>query len=212
MSLARARDLAVLPFAAALAISLAAGPAQVSSTARQMSPRTVTSSGMAVAGGTVTSAGGAAMPGVTVDLYAWPSDAVLQALRPGQLVPTTRLATATTSSTGKYMLKVPAAMLKAAAVESGDANLEIFSAAGGIWFLSYQTGSLPAQPSAPATVNLSPALGVNCGKNGSGQPYGFSGFSKLRQRNPAWAIVGQGYIAPSKKTLGDACSSSTTRL
>lgn len=34
------------------------------------------SSGMAVAGGTVTSASGVAMAGQTVDLYAWPSDAI----------------------------------------------------------------------------------------------------------------------------------------
>lgn len=92
------------------------------------------------------------MPGVTVDLYAWPSDAVLLALKPGHLVPTTLLATATTSSAGKYMLRVPAAKLKAAAVESGYANIEIFSAVGGFWFFPYQTDSLPGRPSAPVTV------------------------------------------------------------
>lgn len=204
MSLARARNLTILPFAAALAMSLAVGPAQAGSTAQQMSPGTVTSLGLAVAGGTVASASGAAMGGQTVDLYAWPSDAVLQALKPGQLVPTTLLATATTSSAGKYMLKVLAAKLKAAAVESGYANLEIFSAVGGIRFLSYQTSRLPTWPSAPATVNLSPAIGVNCGKDSLGRPFTFSGFRKLKQRNPAWAIVGQGYIAQSSKTHGDS--------
>jgi hypothetical protein len=40
-------------------------------------------SGMAVAAGTVTSASGGAMPGATVDLYAWPSDAVLKVMKPG---------------------------------------------------------------------------------------------------------------------------------
>lgn len=105
------------------------------------------SSGVAVAGGTVTSASGTAMPGVTVDLYAWPSDAVLLALKPGHLVPTTLLATATTSSAGKYMLRVPAAKLKAAAVESGYANIEIFSAVGGFYSIAYTAISyLPREP------------------------------------------------------------------
>lgn len=120
------------------------------------------------------------------------------------LVPTTLLATATTSSAGTYMLRVPAAKLKAAAVESGYANLEIFSAVGGLWFLSYLADSLQAHPSAPVTVNLRPDLGVNCGKDSLGRPYAFSGFIKLKQRNPAWAVVGQGYIAPSTKTRGDS--------
>ncbi len=157
----------------------------------------------AVAGGTVTGAGGVAMAGVAVDLYAWPSDAVLQAMKPGALAQTTLLGTATTSGTGKYMLRVPAAKLKAAAVESGYANLEVFSAVGGIWFLSYQASSLPSHPSAPVTVNLSPDVGVKCGKDSLGRPYAFSGFVKLKQLKPAWATVGQGYINPVRKTKGD---------
>jgi len=77
-------------------------------------PPQTTSFGVAVAGGAAISTSGAAMSGQTVDLYAWPSDAVLQALKPGQLVPTTLLATATTNSAGRYLLRVPAAKLKAA--------------------------------------------------------------------------------------------------
>jgi hypothetical protein len=60
-----------------------------------------------VATGIITSPGGAAMPGVTVDLYTWPPDAVLSAMRPGQAVPRALLATATTSSAGSYALQVP---------------------------------------------------------------------------------------------------------
>jgi hypothetical protein len=40
-------------------------------------PASSASSEAAVAAGTVTSPSGTAMPGVVVDLYAWPSDAVL---------------------------------------------------------------------------------------------------------------------------------------
>jgi hypothetical protein len=154
---------------------------------------------MAVAGGIVTSASGAAMPGATVSLYAWPSNAVLKALRPGTVVPTTLLATATTSSAGKYMLRVPAAQLEAAAVESGYANLEIYSAVGGFWFFPYQAGSLPGRPSAAVTVNLSSKKRFSCGKDQYGQAYLTAGFDKERQRNPAWATVGQGYIAKHGK-------------
>src|ERR1700678_2813086 len=52
------------------------------------SPRAALSD-VAVAAGTVTNASGTTMTGQTVDLYAWPSDATLQALKPGQFVPTT---------------------------------------------------------------------------------------------------------------------------
>ena len=68
------------------------------------------SSGAAVAAGAITSPTGLAMPGVAVDLYAWPSDAVLNAMKPGEFVPTTLLATATTNNAGEYMLRVPPAV------------------------------------------------------------------------------------------------------
>jgi hypothetical protein len=142
------------------------------------------------------------MPGVTVDLYAWPSDAVLNAMKPGELVPTTLLATATTDNAGGYMLRVQAARLKAAAVESGYANLEIYSPAGGIWFFPYQTGPLPARQSAPVTVDLGKPKWP-CGYDSVGQPYGFSGFKLQRDRAPAWAVVGQGYIVRQRRTAGD---------
>ena len=144
------------------------------------------------------------MGGQTVDLYAWPSDAVLQALKPGQLVPTTLLATATTNSAGQYLLKVPLAKLKAAAVKSSYANLEIFSAVGGIWFFPYQTGSLPGRPQATVTVPRSPDLGVKCGVDDLNRPLAFTGFAKQKQLNPANAVVGQGYIVQQRtKTKGD---------
>ena len=117
-------------------------------------------------------------------------------------VPTKLLATATTSSTGQYTLQVPAAALKAAAVESGYANLEIDSPSG-IRFLSYQTTTLPAHSSAPVTVNLSAKKSKwSCGYNSNGAAYGFTGFAFQRPRAKAWAVVGQGYVA-GKKTAGD---------
>src|ERR1700729_1581995 len=117
MPLARARNLAALTSGGLLALSLTASSAHAG--ARASSPTAATSGTAAVAGGTVTSITGAAMGNQTVDLYAWPSDAVLKAMKPGQMVPTTLLATATTNRTGKYLLMVPTTKLKAAAVESG---------------------------------------------------------------------------------------------
>ncbi len=204
MRLARARSLMVVASGVLLALSMTTSSAYAGARASNFATTEATSDMASVAGGTVTSASGATMPSVAVDLYAWPSDAVLKAMKPGALVPTTLLTTATTNSAGKYMLQVPAASLKAAAVESGYANLEIFSAVGGIWFLSYQTGSLSARPSAPATVNLTAKTKLPCGLNGQHRPYSFKGWNLLRERNPAWAVVGQGYIVKSKKTTGDA--------
>jgi len=192
----RSRNLAAATSGLALALSLAVGPVY----ADQVSATTTTvTSGMAVAGGVVTGVSGAAMPGAVIDLYAWPSDAVLKAMKVGQLVPTTLLASATTNSAGEYMLRVPAARLKAAAVESGYANLEIASVAAGFWFFPYQTDTLPAYPPGPVTANLTSNKHPICGsKNG----LSFTGFALLRERQPAWAVVGQGYISPSKKTAG----------
>jgi hypothetical protein len=161
------------------------------------------SSAAMVATGTVTSASGTAMPGAEVDLYAWPSDAVQSGLTPGETVPTTLLATATTNQAGQYALQVPAAKLKAAAVASGYANLEIFSAVGGFWFFSYQTDMLPTRPSAPVIVNLGgKKKPPSCGLTPQHRLYFFTSFKFLRKKANAWAVVGQGYIL-KKKTKGD---------
>jgi hypothetical protein len=171
-------------------------------TAAASSPSGAASSGVTVATGTITSSSGAAMPGVTVKLYAWPSDAVLSAMKPGQQVPTTLLATTTTSATGTYTLQVPHASLKAAAVNAGYANLEVGTAVG-FWFFPYQTGPAAGQPSVPVTVNLGQNSKWACGYDSQGRPYGFSGFRLERTRAPAWAVVGQGYIIRRKHTKGD---------
>lgn len=168
-------------------------------------PGDAASSFAAVATGTVTGASGAALPGVAVDLYAWPSDAVLAAMRPGGAVPTTLLATATTNNAGKYTLRVPVAGLKAAAVEPGYANLEIFSPVG-LWFLPYQTNALPARPAAPVTVNLGRKSPPSCGISNDRRPYNFTGFMLERQMAPAWAVVAEGYIIRQKQTSGDYVS------
>jgi hypothetical protein len=204
MQFVRIRNLAVLTSGAVLAASLAAGPAQARP---RPATDTAPSAGMAaVASGTVTGASGAAMPGATVQLIAWPSSRALGALKIGEVVPTKLLATATTSQTGSYMLQVPVAQLEAAAVDSGNANLEVFSPAGGFWFLPYQTDSLPARAPAPAIVDLSSkSKKPSCGINPDGRPYGFTGFVKERKRPQALAVVGQAYIVHSRtgKTDGD---------
>jgi hypothetical protein len=170
MSLARARNLAVLPFATLLAIALTVSPGHASADTAVPSGMTV------VATGTITGSSGAAMADEPVSLLAWPSDVVLKAMNVGQQVPTTVLATATTNSAGNYTLQVPVAKLKAAAVSSGYANLEVFSAVGGFFFLPYQTGLLPAHPASPVTVNLSQKKGLSCGVDPDGQLYNFTGF------------------------------------
>ena len=159
------------------------------------------SSSVTVATGTITSPSGAAMPGVTVDLYAWPSDAVLSAIMPGQQVPTTLLTTTTASATGTYSLQVAETSLKAVAVDTGYANLEIQTAVG-FWFFPYQTDPPPGQSPGPVTVNLGQSKWA-CGYDSRGRPYGFSGFRLERPRAPAWAVVGQGYIVKQQHTKGD---------
>jgi hypothetical protein len=185
----------------ALVASLTAGSAQAAAgTGNSLRPGTA--AGMAaIAGGTVTGASGAAMPGVTIELYAWPSDRVLAAMKPGQPVPATLLAASTTSRAGTYLLRVPESELQAAA-PSDFANLEIRSALGGSRFLSYPMGTLPAWLSAPVTVNLNDKSSPDCGSDAQ-HPYGITGFALLRQLKPAPTIIGQGYIVQQKKTAGD---------
>jgi hypothetical protein len=216
MSFASLRNVAILLVTALLALPLTitsahagvrAGAKLVSSGTTPSSEETFSASVGAsnmtsVAGGTVTGAGSAPVAGAVIDLYAWPSDAVLMSMKIGAQVPTTLLATAITSKVGKYVLRVPMANLKAAAVESGYANLEITSTGGAVWFLSYQTSSPHAGPSAPVTVNVT-AHGHLCGMNKDGEYYAGSPFVKLRQLKAAPAIVGQGYIGPVK-TAGDS--------
>ena len=72
-------------------------------------PSDAAPSGVTVAAGAITSPSGAALSGVKVSLNAWPTDAVLSAMKPGQAVPRSLLATATTSSAGSYTLEVPQA-------------------------------------------------------------------------------------------------------
>lgn len=54
-------------------------------------PSGAASSGVTVATGTITSASGTATPGVAVSLYAWPADATVHTMKPGQMVPDTLL-------------------------------------------------------------------------------------------------------------------------
>ncbi len=88
-----------------VAVSLTGNPAHAGARTGNFAATAATAGMAAVAGGTVTSASGAAVPGVAVDLYAWPSDAVLSSLKPGVLVPTTLLGTATTSSSRQVEAK-----------------------------------------------------------------------------------------------------------
>jgi hypothetical protein len=184
---------AAIALSSALAVALPAAQASASSE-------------VTVATGTVTGTTGQAVPGETVALYAWPSDEVLHALAPGQAVPWTELASTTTSSAGSYTLTVPSAALQAAAVESGWANLTIYTASGQ-WNFSYLTDPAVGQSYQQVTVNLtSGKKRPNCGTytvDGNKEPYTFSGWSALRARPPANATVGQGYVIPSKKTQGD---------
>jgi hypothetical protein len=179
---------------------LAAGSAVAGTTGSQGFSST------AVAAGTVTAASGAAMPGLTVDLYAWPSDAVVSALRPGTMVPMTLLASTTTDAAGGYSLIVPAARLAASAPEDGWANLEIDSPGGGLWFFSYPAGKQAGEHAATVTVNLGSSKNSHpwpCGYSAKNVAYGAVGPIYLHKRAPVWATVGQGYIVRDRQDRGD---------
>lgn len=89
--------------------------------------------------------------GAVVDLYAWPSDKVLQALKPGQDVPRTLISSAKTSSSGAFSLTVSATTLSTVAVSGAYANLEVDSGTS-FWFITR-----PVTDSTPAVVQLTGA-------------------------------------------------------
>jgi hypothetical protein len=150
-------------------------------------------SGPVVADGTVTSHG-QAVPGAVVNLYAWPSDSVLQALKPGQKVPEKLLASATTASGGGYAFAVPKATLDAAAVSQGWANLEVDTVGGASWDFAYHTDQAKT-----VTVNLRLSGIPQCPRGTLGDGWFYS-----HQLSKALDTVGQGYILKSPKTRGDS--------
>jgi hypothetical protein len=171
------------------------------------------SSGLTVATGQITGVSGQALPGLKVDLYAWPTDAQLKSVPQGKRVPWKLMDSTTTSSSGSYSLQAGQAALKAAAAGTGSANLVVYTAAGQSWFpYRIQSGAHPAYQ--PATVNVTSTAKPNCGTytvDGHKIPYLFSGYFKERQRAAAWAVVGQGYIVRSSGTRGDTLTFKYTR-
>jgi hypothetical protein len=150
-------------------------------------------SGRVIARGKVTGVSGHAMPGATVRLYAWPSDRVLQRLKPGQAIPMTLLATAKATSSGTYQLRASAKALLKAAVYNGYANLEIDSGTAS-WSLPYRASTASPADSPAATANV-PTVNLS-----SRIPSRFPppcSWVYVKQLKPAWTQVGQGYVLTS---------------
>jgi hypothetical protein len=143
-----------------------------------------------VASGTATTSSGSAVRGASVDLYAWPSAKVLQALKPGQDVPRTLVATATANSAGKFSLSLAPGTLSAHAVSSGLANLEADSGSA-TWFFSTDA----AKP-ASTTIRLTGA--------GTEPPDYCTPWKEVKNLGIEPAIVGQAYIASNYKHVTDS--------
>lgn len=134
-----------------------------------------------VATGTVTSASGAAASGAVVRLYAWPSDQVLQHLRPGQVVPRTLLATTKASAAGTYSFRVSSAAMRSAAVSGDYANLEADSGMATWFFTRKASGAAPV---------------IHLNLTGASPARHCSGWKFQYQVDPAWGVVGQAYVWP----------------
>jgi hypothetical protein len=141
--------------------------------------------GVPVATGTVTDANGYTAVGAVVDLYAWPSDQVLQSLRRGQVVPWRLIATATVSSAGAFSLRISRATLSSAAVSGSYANLEAESGTASWSF----------------TLNVNHPVLVHSISLKGAAPSDLKGAARrtciyryIRQIRPSWAIVGQSYV------------------
>lgn len=143
-----------------------------------------------VASGTATAANGSAVRDAIIDLYAWPSGKVLQALKPGQEVPRTLVATAIANSAGKFSLSLAPGTLSANAVSSGFVNLEADSGSA-TWFFSTDA----AKPAATA-IRLTGA--------GTESPDYCTPWKEVKNLGAQPAIVGQAYIAGNYKHVTDS--------
>lgn len=143
-----------------------------------------------VASGTATAANGSAVRDAIIDLYAWPSGKVLQALKPGQEVPRTLVATAIANSAGKFSLSLAPGALSANAVSSGFVNLEADSGSA-TWFFSTDA----AKPAATA-IGLTGA--------GTESPEYCTPWTEVKNLGAQPSIVGQAYIASNYKHVTDS--------
>ena len=143
-----------------------------------------------VASGTATAANGSAVRDAIIDLYSWPSGKVLQALKPGQEVPRTLVATATANSAGKFSLSLAPGTLSANAVSSGFVNLEADSGSA-TWFFSTDA----AKPAATA-IRLTGA--------GAESPDYCTPWKEVKNLGAQPSIVGQAYIASNYKHVADS--------
>ena len=140
------------------------------------------SSTLTVASGWITGANGSAIPGMTIDLYAWPSDKILKGLRDGQSVPRELIATAASNSAGQFSLRVSKGTLSASALSAGNANLEA-DAGSASWFFTAS-----AKDPVITSIHLT-------GVAASESPDYCTPWRFLKEEPPSWATVGQAYIA-----------------
>jgi hypothetical protein len=178
--------------AAGLALVLVPGPAYatVLAPATRHAQAPASKAKVTVASGTATAANGSAVRNAIIDLYAWPSGKVLQALKPGQKVPRTLVATAIANSAGKFSLSLAPGTLSANAVSSGFVNLEADSGSA-TWFFSTDA----AKPAATA-IRLTGA--------GTESPDYCTPWKEVKNLGPQPSIVGQAYIASNYKHVTDS--------
>lgn len=142
-----------------------------------------------VATGTVTTAGGKAMPGATVDLYAWPPDPVLHRLKTGQAVPEKLIGTTKAGSAGAFSVTVPMADLAAEQDTGGYTNLEAESD-GAVWFFTVKAA-------APKTAHF---------RLDAVEPQVCGGYDYIHNMGHRWTTIGMGVIRKGGDTKGDSIS------
>jgi hypothetical protein len=175
----------MLPIAVFASMNLAASlalPASAAVTAGLSGQAAVTT-----VRGTVTT-GGKADAGVKVLIHAWPDQAVVQALKPGQEVPWVLVGRARTDASGRYSVSLPLAKLMPEA-SYGVVNLEADTSSAGDTFpvaVTKNTGNAYLAGSR-SVVNL------------AGKPHGlplcgFGNWNYTKSLGKHWATVGETYV------------------
>lgn len=159
-----------------------------------------TQSAKVVVSGAVLTSTGKAAAGATVVIHAWPDQAVIQALKPGQKVPWVLVGTGSADASGKYSISVPVAKL--APEESyGVVNLEADTSSSTYFFpvaVTRNDGDA-YMPSANVVADLTATPGVTPATPGWSGCAG-DGWNYVKDLGEHLATVGETYVLTSHAT------------
>lgn len=139
-------------------------------------------------------ASGKADTNAAVFIYAWPSQAKLQALKVGQTVPRILVGKSTTDSSGKYSINLPVAKLAGEAT-SGVVNLQV-----GTSTVAQNLPVVIAKDSGNADITGAPVVNLQGSKKHASCNQPYDSWRYIKNMKKHWGTVGQTYVDATDAT------------